>query len=868
MMPAEGTVPNSHHATARGSDVAGTPLLGRVAERDALVAAVDALVAGAGGLAVVVAEAGLGKTRLLDEVAAIAARRGVAVVRGDAGGDDAPPPHAPWPDVLRQLAALVPGDVRPRGALDHLEGRTAAPELLAPSALEAERRRRELGADVAAAVLAAARTRPLLLLVDDLHEAGRGALLLLEAVAAVVAAAPVLLVVSRRPGDPRLAQHGQPVFDALDRRGEPIVLSPWGADATAAAVAAVLGRSAPPRLVEVIAGASGGNPLFVLGFARLVHAHADVDLLDGFPVGVRVPDGLRALLRQQLHALPAAVREVLAAAAILGVRVDLATVAAVAERPTAAVRAALAAAASAGLVAVDADHVAFLHPLGREAARADVDAAEVHALHGRAAGVLAATAADAKAAAVAHHLLACGRADAVPAAIAAARHAAAIAARACAWDEAVAWLRRALAALPEETAGDDETRIDLLTDLAAAHLRDGNPQRAREAAARAALAARDRGDATRLANAALACGAGSFGQAGVDPEQTGWLEECAPGLVRRRSALGAIAAARLAVQLSAPADQTRRAALCQDALDAARLSGSDEALAHALDARHQALWHRNDAAGQVLLAEQVAALGADLDHRELQLHGRLLLLRDRLEAGDLGGFAAGLEDATQLAADPPRDGASRRLALLRVTGRVLLGDLDGAARLAAAAPEDERIAESPAEAQARALQLAMLDHLRGEAGTGAVAVRELLEAFPAFVPLRVVQAVLDLDAGRRDEAAAGLARAAARGFADLALDEDWLFTVASAAEVCAGLGDIRPAPRLVELLAPYAGRVAVSAGGVAVAGSVARPLGLLAAVLGDAAAARMHLDAAVALERGMGAIAFAARSERDRVRLG
>ena len=71
-----------------------TPYIGRAEERSLLRQAVDRAVAGAGGVALIAGEAGLGKTRLVDEIAAEARACGMFVVRGQCYVSVAGHPHS------------------------------------------------------------------------------------------------------------------------------------------------------------------------------------------------------------------------------------------------------------------------------------------------------------------------------------------------------------------------------------------------------------------------------------------------------------------------------------------------------------------------------------------------------------------------------------------------------------------------------------------------------------------------------------------------------------------------------------------------------------------------------------------------------
>src|SRR5215208_5758462 len=85
-----------------------TPFVGRDAELSVLSEALDAAAAGRGRMALVAGEPGIGKTRLAEELAAVARRRGVRVLWGRCYEGEGAPAFWPWVEVLR--AALRVSD--------------------------------------------------------------------------------------------------------------------------------------------------------------------------------------------------------------------------------------------------------------------------------------------------------------------------------------------------------------------------------------------------------------------------------------------------------------------------------------------------------------------------------------------------------------------------------------------------------------------------------------------------------------------------------------------------------------------------------------------------------------------------------------
>ena len=91
--------------------------------------------------------------------------------------------------------------------------------------------------------------------------------------------------------------------------------------------------------------------------------------------------------------------------------------------------------------------------------------------------------------------------------------------------------------------------------------------------------------------------------------------------------------------------------------------------------------------------------------------------------------------------------------------------------------------------------------------------------------------------GRHDDARRAIEIVAADDFATVPLDMNWLSTIASAAEVCATLGDTKRARTVRSLLEPYADRMVISARAAHHQGSVTYFLARLATAVGDHRAA-------------------------------
>jgi hypothetical protein len=96
------------------------------------------------------------------------------------------------------------------------------------------------------------------------------------------------------------------------------------------------------------------------------------------------------------------------------------------------------------------------------------------------------------------------------------------------------------------------------------------------------------------------------------------------------------------------------------------------------------------------------------------------------------------------------------------------------------------------------------------------------------------------------------------GVATMPLDANWLYTMTGLGALAAQYRDERAAAEIYPRLLPYAHRVVIIARGSFCTGSASLALGLLAATLGERAAAVEHLEAAVARNDEIGAVFYAA----------
>jgi DNA-binding NarL/FixJ family response regulator len=167
----------------------------------------------------------------------------------------------------------------------------------------------------------------------------------------------------------RATEVGRAPVAALERdlQVERVELGPLSVAALHRVLTQELGRAFPRPTLVRIAHAAGGNPLYTIEIARELERRGTDDTSDRIPV----PEGLDALVRARVQALPPEARDALLRAATLA-------------RPdTQAIDPAeLAPAEEAGLVRVEADgRIEFVHPLFASAVYSAAPAARLRDAH-------------------------------------------------------------------------------------------------------------------------------------------------------------------------------------------------------------------------------------------------------------------------------------------------------------------------------------------------------------------------------------------------------------------------------------------------------------------------------------------------------
>ncbi|HEY7134798.1 MAG TPA: AAA family ATPase [Acidimicrobiia bacterium] len=835
--------------TSAATSAGGTPFVGRDASLRDLRAVLDAARGGRGGLVAVTGAAGIGKTRLVEELCGHPDASGLTLVWTSCALSDESSLH-PWSHVVRSVARDDPrvGQI--------LTGSRAGAIPAEPLA------RTQVFDGIADAIVDASLTRTVLVVVDDLHDAGPSSLQVLVHLLPRLRTSRVLVVATARDDGPWNAKPD--VRGLLLRQAHRIPLAPLRDVDIRRLVAAAVGHedAQVSDAVTVIARRTGGNALLVVEAVRLLER-------GGEAVATDVPATVSAVVAERTAGFAPSSVALLRVAAVLGISFRSDVLADAAGVALTQVRTALADAELAGVVAFDAPgHGRFTHELVRDAIYDAIAAAERAELHARVAATLALLeqrGRDIGAGEVAHHLLLAGPSHALDGA-AAARRAGDRARALSAFEDALHWYERGIAALA--STDDPDGRCELLIASGEARMGCGDRAGARRAFGDAATLARALGNPTLLAQAALGVGSDPAGfEVGLlDRDQLDLLEEARIALPPSEPALRSLVAARLSVAATGIDDDAERLALAREAVDVARTSGDPRALAYALSSLCDAQAGPDHCRERLAASAEMIETAGVAHDAALELLGRRLRIVALLELGDVTtadreivafrvraeqfrhplydwyvplwrGMRALMEDrldecavANTTAAMLGLRGGSENAALLTATQRWCLlaesGDTDGIAALLA--DSEDRLAQETWGRVTLALAAAQTGGLED--------ARLRLDAAAPHVP-------------------------------SLPRDSEWLAVVAQVAEVVSFVGRHPLAGWAYDALLPHRDLWVVEGIGAAVRGPVERHLALLASARDDDAVARVHAAAALACCRSVGATRLVARIEAESARL-
>ena len=871
------------------------PLVGRAEEREQITTAWKKAREGTPHLVLVGGEPGVGKTRLVAEVARQAHADGAVVLFGRCD-DEMGVPYQPFAEAIASFAASMPD----AGALADVLGPAAADlarlvpsltsrlQLAEPLRADPETERYRLFEGVASFLSTLSAQAPVVLFVDDLLWAARPTLLLLRHLARHRASEPLLVVATYRDTD---LGRGHPLSEALaDLRREPDVVRVVLRGLAEAEVVELVSQAAGhdldeggTRLAQEVHSETEGNPFFIGQVLRHLVETGAVQDVDGRWVvsphrSVGIPEGVREVIGKRLSQLATATNEVLSVAAVIGREFDRALLVEVSGAGEDEVLDALEEAEASRLIVPLSgrdDRRTFAHALVRSTLYEEIPTTRRLRIHRRIAEALATRSARGVPCLdqLAHHSCEAAALGDVAGALRWARAAAEESFERLAYEEAASWYQRAIDVLDPDDPSIVPERAALRIAMGRAQRASGAFEASRATALAAAEDARRAGLAELFGEASLVmAGERGWSEAGaVDLELIALFEECLSQLPPGDSPLRARVLARLAGELYFLADESqRRHALTAEALEIVDRLDDVDASVFVRSCALWGSWIPENAAERREQALEIVELSKRTGNRFHEFTGRMWLTIGDAELGDGPGFRSHIERCGAIASDLRQPEWSWVTHVQRGALALMESRWDDAEVLVDDALRIGSQLGSETVFQMYGVQLLALVRARGSDDAVAAlepTLRSLVDQFPLIPSWRCGLAYLQRDLGRKDDARTTFEALAVHDFADLPRDANWVVGMALLAPVCQWLGDAARAAVLHDLLWPLRDRTVIAGLPADVYGSVHGPLMSLAAALGRWDDAEDHFVAAGEANRRMGCRTFGLITELEWGRL-
>jgi DNA-binding CsgD family transcriptional regulator/tetratricopeptide (TPR) repeat protein len=820
-------------------------------------------------------EPGSGKSRLVRELTAEAAKQDVLALYG-ASDAVVRTPYGPFVEALDQLVrAIDPAELRAAlgtagGELTRLLPDLPARvgELPAPVRADPDTERHRL--HTAVGDLLTGISRPLLLVLEDGHWADAPTLLLLRYLARAAPRARLLVLATFRDAESDVPFALAETLADL-RRSDGVVrmrLDGLSGDEVTEFVLRAAGSAGPPALAKAIGDLTGGNPFLVCELWRALVETGAVELAAGVlrltrsPTDLGTPESVREVVSQRLARLAPGTTELLELAAAAGGEFELDVIRRAADVPDADLAARLDEAVHSGMLEeLPSPTLAyrFTHELVRRALYdrlTGVRRAELHLLVGealeRADGRSGRALAD-----LAHHFAAAAPLAGAERGVDYNVLAAQAATGKLAFEEAVALLRTALDLRIEIPS----RRAEVLLELGTAGHRAGKALDAQEAFRMTAQIARELGDADLLARAAIGYEDACWRPGIADRGAVELLEEAAAALGDTSSELRVGLLGGLARALDFRGDRERAAVVRGSAVDMARRLQDRAGLATVL---MRAYWSRGTNSLDDILAmlDEAVGIGEELGNTEIRAEAMSWRVPTYVALGDLEAArreVAALDRIAEQTAQP---------FVLHVAGQYASalalcdGRLDAADALARRSHEWSRLLTGRDASGVYGIQMFGVRREQGRLAELAPAIRILAGTAGPWGPGLV--AVL-VELGMEAAARRALARVAAEGL-DPLRDSIWLGSLTYLTDACTALRDEAMAALLYPELEPLGGANVMIGHLVSCYGAADRYLGMLAATLGEWDRAEAHFERATELNRRTGMLTWLGHTHHQRAR--
>jgi len=850
------------------------PLVGREEHLILVEAALDRIGTAGPRILMLAGEPGIGKTRLLSEIAARAVERDLTVLYGRCHEE----PFGAVAPLVEAVTPLLRASVDDGRLRRPIRGRSLLRRLLPdlpphgddeiPASDPAEEQARLLmGLVDLFEVLADG--RPAVLIVDDLHWADRTTMHALVRLASRLDQTPLVLVGAYRDGElvdgPLL-----PALDQMRREAKMTVLSltGLGRDEAEDLLSGMVGE-VDDSVVADLHTRTGGNPLFLTEYAQSIptsNGRLELPTLDG-----AVPEGIRAVVRQRLERLSPTTANTLALASVCGVELDFATLATIAELDEDGLIAAVEEATSANLLTEVPGHherLAFTHALVRDTLYGSFSSLRRRRLHRRVADHLDSAVVDDPRSAVeiARHLLASDPGADLQRVIGHAINAAQLSFDQLAFDQACNFYEQVLELLDQGVSRSRDRSLDVLLGLARAQRATGLHDPARTTCLRAVSAARDLGDPDRFTEAVI---------------EYLWFHPATPFVIQSSSKLteatkqvldlldeaeeqmlGRGAALRAQVRghrsLLTSDDLDRKRTLADSAVQDAERADDPGVLALAIHARLSARFDPDLPPSELrrvaLHIEELARSAGDVDRRATATS---MLVQSALEEGSPDRLDEALTRFRSVAAGSHVSLHHAYMESLEAMRALMIGAPADVERHSAKAVELSGNDENFVVGWAMQMVNARRQHGRlAEVLGPMMAFGQRFASNPAWT---AALALVHVETGDIAQAQTTLTEAM-QGFSNQDRDSYWLVSAALAAEAAFRIQDRDAGAELANVLGPFSGRGLVVGPSVVFLGAIDRYLGLAELAQGDRCAALRALSRAAVFNRAIGAEPLLAHS--------
>ncbi|MBW2388430.1 MAG: AAA family ATPase [Deltaproteobacteria bacterium] len=850
-------------------------------------AAFDGVRSGGGRALLLLGEAGIGKTRVADEISQLGQASGVRPIGARCHEMEGAPALWPWIQVVRQLCSGLEPAVRSAMLGDDAQSlATLLPELAPKPSQNTSQLGPHDGDDryrifdsVTSLLRRVASEAPLLIVLDDLHWSDPASVLLTRYAVRELRRDPVVFLGLYRdtdvdPGDPLHRALGDLTLEA-----EAFRLEGLGPSEVADFVEHVAGFAVSDVITAALHAQTGGNPLFLVEMLRLLASEGRLGAPDSpTPEAIPLPLTVRHTLQRRLELLTTDTRTILEQAAILGSEFEPQVLEA-AIQPDGDSSSALDEASTARLiqrVPGVRNRFRFAHDLIRETLDANLSIGDRALLHRRAADAIAKTRAatlEDHYATLAHHYLESASTGTAREAVDFATRGGARATATFSFELAVQLFEGALRALDfldaesGTSSESEQTRATILVDMGHALWQSGQRQESQAAHRAAAGIARQLDDPSLLAQAAIGLAGRNDVPMDFPDASVQLMEQALEALPRCDSRLRVRLLAHIVRAKYFGDDREQLLEWAREAVAIATRLDDPGALFAALEALHYALLVPAHLEERLIVSKQLPELARRTGSLRFEALAWLWRTFDLLQVPDIAAAdtaIARFEESARKLRQPFYEWLATGL---RATRAQMEGRLDEAERLVFRALELGQRADSPNAFMFFGTQLFHLRVEQGRADELMPIMQKMVDESPALPVFRIGIPLIHSLADRREETRRSFEQIAAHDFKDVPHDLHRLPMLTSAAVVCAYLGDARRAEILLQELQSEEGRIIVAGVATYWGGSVDRCLGQLEATIGRLDEADRHFASAAGDAARAGARLIEAHTLSDRARV-